>query len=132
MTTGHPPAPAPFGGGGSATRWWNELPEGTVILSQFDGVREMRGGTWHGTDGKQIDPHWMDAPTTVLFTPVTDTEPPTGSIVVLDVGTMWARDPSPFLNGWVELGVASIGHLGKADPWPILRPHVTRILRWGR
>lgn len=61
------------------------------------------------------------SPHTVIHVPVTDVEPPVGSLVIR-FGVVWVREE----DGWTPCLMRFF------STWRDLRPNVTRILRWGK
>lgn len=108
--------------------WWDDLPPGSIVEVNRQVLhRDIDGTWWYGL--MQIWPDQDIAPeirekVRVIEVPVTDVEPPVGSLVDGADG-VWLRD----LVRWrLYADPTSIGL-----DWQSLRPlaHVTRILRWG-
>lgn len=110
--------------------WWDDLPPGSIVEVNRQVLhRDIDGTWWYGL--LQIWPDQDIAPeirekVRVIEVPVTDQEPPVGSIVVCDDDSIYRRtalDDDPF--SWVS------DDPGVWSAWESVRPNVTRILRWG-
>jgi hypothetical protein len=108
------------------TEWWEKLPEGSVILDSHN-----RASVWSEDDGYWLAGNWVVTPIPpikVIYVPVTDEEPPVGSLVETQYN-VWMRFP--------ERGDGKDTHWGELicparnSNWKRLRHDATRILRWG-
>lgn len=100
--------------------WWDDLPDGSVVL--YAGMPLDRdNGEWYF--GEFLRKETFHTPPLVIHVPVTDQEPPVGSVVECDDNMIWWRS-----DDWECLTVVEGSWY---EDWQELRPTVTRILRWG-
>jgi len=116
--------------GQAVTAWWTDLPDGSMVLDDLGLVLRREDGRWveqrntyEGMDEFEWR-EWVNDPTvTAMHVPVTDVEPPVGSIVT--VGS------DLFMRGDGDLWWDYVSSAPYPQTWKQIRPHATRILRWG-
>jgi hypothetical protein len=104
--------------------WWDDLPDGSVVLQPDGGTMNKENGSWY-IERSEVwpgPPFKFPESVTVIHVPVTDVEPPFGSVVVYQDG-LWIRGTVGWRQYWV----------GNSDTltWGDFGRHVTRVIRWG-